>query len=144
MAIRSDVDVGRANKLGHFLRAGEAVMKDYLRLHSHLLGQGLQGVAVLVPLPPKDMRMRRARDDVNDILVFRQNLRQRLDHVFDSLVRRKQAKREQDCLPFYPEPVFVEIRIEKWQVWDSVRNHVDLAARHVEDLPAISGMTVGS
>ena len=77
--------------------------------------------------------MGRARDDVDHILVFRQNVRQRLNHVFDSLIRREQAERKQDGFPFYVEAIFVEIRIEEWHVGNAVRNHIDLVARHFEN-----------
>ena len=75
--------------------------------------------------------MGRARDDVDNILVLGQNLRQRLNYVFDSLVRREQAEREQNRFPFHAEAVFIEIGIQERQVRNAVRNHVDLAAREL-------------
>src|SRR5208282_1531351 len=128
-----DVNVGGANELNHFLGTYEAVMEDYLRLHSYFFRQSLQAGPVLVPLATQDVGMGRARDDVSDIGVFRQNLRQRLDYVFDSLVRREQAEREQNRLAFHAEAVLKEIRIQEWQVRNAMRHHVDLAARHLED-----------
>ena len=77
--------------------------------------------------------MGRARDDIYHILVLGQNLRQRLNHVFDSLVRREQAERKEYRFSFHAEAILVEIGIQKWQVRNAVRNHVDLAARHFED-----------
>ncbi len=77
--------------------------------------------------------MGRACHDVNDVLVPGQNLRQRPNYVFDSLVRRKQAEREQNRFPFHSELVFVEIGIQEWEIRNAVRNHVDLAAGNLED-----------
>ncbi len=134
MAIRSDIDVGGADEFGHLFRAGEAVVEDYLRLHSHFLRQSLQAGTVLIALATKNMRMGRACNDVNHVLVSGQNLRQRLDDVLNSLVRGEQSERKQNRLPFHVEFVFIEIRVEEGQVWNSVRNHVDLAARNLEYL----------
>ena len=77
--------------------------------------------------------MGRARDDVSNILVFGQNLRQSLNYIFDSLIRREQAESEQDRFSLNTKAVFVEIGIQEWQVWNSMRHHVDLATRHLED-----------
>jgi hypothetical protein len=78
--------------------------------------------------------MSRARDHIrNHCLCLDKNLRQRLNDVFDSLVRREQPERKQNRLPFHAEPVLVEIWIEEWQIWNSMRHHVDLAARNFEN-----------
>ena len=67
MAIRSDVDVGGANELGHFLRTDEAVVEDHLRFHSHFFRQSLQAGSILVSLAAQDVRVGRARDNVGNI-----------------------------------------------------------------------------
>src|SRR5271165_3064349 len=131
--VRSDVNVGGADELNHFLGTDEAVMEDDLRFHSDFLRQSLQTGSVPVPFATQDVRMGRARNNVNHILVFRQNLRQRLNYVFDSLVRREQAEGDEYRFPFHSEAVFVEIRIQERKVGNAVRNHVDLAARHLID-----------
>src|ERR1700687_6460974 len=77
--------------------------------------------------------MGRACDDVSNILVFGQNLRQSLNYIFDSLIRREQAESEQDRFSLNTKAVFVEIGIQEGQVWNSMRHHVDLATRHLED-----------
>ena len=133
VAIGSDVDVGGANELRHLLRTDEAVVEDHLRFHSHFLRQSLQAGSILVALATENVRMGRARDHVDHVLVFRQNLRHGLNDVFDSLVRREQAEGEQHRFAFHAEAVLVEIGIEKGQVGNAVRNHVDLAAGHLED-----------
>ena len=133
MAIGSDVDVGGADELRHFLRADKAVVEDHLRFHSHFLGQGLQAGSIFVALAAQDMRMGRARHQVHHVFVFRQDLRHGLNYVFNALVRREQAEGEQHRFAFDAEAVLVEIGIEKGQVGNAVRNQVDLAARHLED-----------
>ncbi len=85
-----------------------------------------------VALTTKDVRMGRARNHVDHILVPGQNLRQCLDDVFDSLIRREQPEGEKYCFSFHVKPVFIEIGIQKWQIGNAMRNHVDLAARYFE------------
>src|ERR1035437_4284416 len=82
----------------------------------------------------ENVGMSRACDHVDDIFVLRQNVRQRLNHVFDSLIRRQQAEREQHRFSFHAEAVLIEIGIQKRQVGHAMRNHVDLAAGYFEDL----------
>ena len=88
----------------------------------------------LSPLAAQNVRMSRACDDVDNILVLGQNLRQGLNYVFDSLIRREQSEREQHRFSFDAKAVLVEIRIQEGQVRNPVRHHVDLAARYLEDL----------
>src|SRR5438132_970049 len=86
-----------------------------------------------IALAAENVRMGRPCDYVNHVLVLRQDLRQGLNYIFDSLVWRKQTEREQDGLPLHAKAVLVEIRIEEWQIRDAMRNHVDLAAGHLKD-----------
>jgi len=74
-----------------------------------------------------------AGDDVHDVVVFGQNVGQRQNDVFDSLVRREQAERQQHRFSFHAKAILVEIGIEKGQIWNAVGNHVDFAAGHFED-----------
>ena len=94
MAVRSDIDVRRANELNHLLGTDKAVVEDHLRFHADFLRQSLQVRAIVIAFAAENVRMGRACDDVDDILVLRQNVGQRLNHIFDSLVRREQAERE--------------------------------------------------
>src|SRR6476646_2252918 len=68
-----------------------------------------------------------SRHQVDDICVFRQDLWQCLNDVFNPLVRRQQAKGQEYGFAFNAEPVLVEIGIEKGKVRNAVRNHVDIA-----------------
>ena len=72
MAVGSDVNVGGANELQHLFRADEAVVEDHLRFHSHFLRQSLQTGSILVAFAAQNVRMGRARDDVDNILVLGQ------------------------------------------------------------------------
>src|SRR5579859_4947895 len=83
-------DVTSYNELNHFLGTDEAVVEDHLRFHSDLLRQSLQTGSIDIALATQDVRMSRACDDVHDVLVPGENLRQSLNHIFDSLVRGKQ------------------------------------------------------
>ena len=134
VAIRCDVYVRRTNELDHLLRANEAIVKDHIRFDPRFLRQPLQVRAIFITLTTQDVWVGRACNDVHDVLVSRQYLWKGLNNVFDALVGREQTEREQYSLPFYIKAVFVEIGIEKWQVRNAVRNHVNLAARHFEDL----------
>src|SRR5437868_8301576 len=111
MAVGGDVNVGGADELNHFFGTDEAVVEDHLRFHSYFLGQGLQSGSILVPLATQDVRMSRARHNVSNILVFGQNLRQRLNHAFDSLIRGEQSEGEEHRLAFHAKSVLVEIWI---------------------------------
>jgi len=86
MPVGGDVNVCSANEFNHLLRTDEAIVEDHVRFHSDFFRQALQVSAILVAFATQNMRVGRARDDVNHILVFGQDLRQGLNHVFDSLV----------------------------------------------------------
>src|SRR6266496_3754311 len=133
MAIRSNIDVCCADKCNHLLWTYEAVMEDHVRLHSDFPCQCLQVRSIAIALAAENVWMGRPCDYVNHVLVLRQDLRQGLNHIFDSLVWRKQTEREQDGLPLHAKAVLVEIRIEEWQIRDAMRNHVDLAGGHLKD-----------
>ena len=94
MAVWCDVNVRGSNKFDHFLGTDKTVMENYLRFHAHFLRQCLQTGSILIALPTQDVRMSRACNDVHNVLVLGENLRQSLNYVFDSFVRREQAERE--------------------------------------------------
>src|SRR5207237_9587242 len=133
IAVRSDIESRCANKCDHFLWAHESVVEGHIRLDSNFLRQGLLVRSIAIALAAENVRMGRPCDYVNHVLVLRQDLRQGLNYIFDSLVWRKQTEREQDGLPLHAKAVLVEIRIEEWQIRDAMRNHVDLAAGHLKD-----------
>ena len=133
MTVRGYVNVCGADELHHLLGTDEAIVEKHARLHSHFFRERLQVLAILIPFASENVRVSRARHDVNDILVFRQDLRHRFDHVLDSLVRGEQAEGEENRLSLHTEPVLIEIRINERQVGNSVGNHVDLAAGNFED-----------
>ena len=66
---------------------------------------------------------------------------QGLNDVFDALVRRQQAKSQQNFLSFRPEAVLVEIGIGERQIGNAVRDQIDLGDRDAETLPEESPQT---
>ena len=87
MLVRGNVNVRGADEFDHLFRTDKTVVEDDLRFYSYFLRQGMQAGSVLVPLATEDVRMSGACDDVGNVLVFGQNLRQGLDNVFDSFIR---------------------------------------------------------
>ncbi len=77
MAVRCDVDVGRADEFNHLLGADKAIVKHHLRFRSDFLRQRLQLFSMAVALPAKNVGMGRSSNQVHHILVLRQNMRQR-------------------------------------------------------------------
>ena len=65
----------------------------------------------LLAIAAKNMRMGGSGNDVNNIFMFGQNLRQSLDNVFNSLIRREQTEGEQYCFSFHAKLIFVKVRI---------------------------------
>src|SRR5437762_11476198 len=79
------------------------------------------------------MRVRHAGNHVNNIAVPRQNGRHRLDYVFDALVWREQAEREQHIFSFGSEAILEETGIGKRQIGDPVGDEIDLVRRRSEE-----------
>src|SRR6516162_10142090 len=75
--------------------------------------------------------MRGAEDDINHLGELRQNQRQGLEHVLDTLVRRKQAEREQNQPPFHPELVLEISRIDEAYIRNTMRDEIDLRRRRL-------------
>jgi len=78
--------------------------------------------------------MRRAQHDIDDIRKFRQNLRKRVKHLFDALVRREQPKGEQHEPSFHAELVLVKIRIDERNIGYAVRDEIDFSRRRLINL----------
>jgi hypothetical protein len=124
----SDVDIGSTNILNHLLRVDEAVVENHLRCHTHILGQGLQTGSIVVPFTTQDVRMGSARDNIDNVLVLRQDLGQSTNHIFNPFVWGEQPECKQDRLAFDTEAVLIEVGIQKREIGNAMRNHVDLAA----------------
>ena len=75
-----------------------------------------------------------ARHDVCHVAVVGQDTRHRLYDCFHSLVRREQTKCKQHRLPTDPKSVFVKIRINEREIWNSVWDDVNLCCRHMKDV----------
>ena len=111
-----EVKVGRADELLEFFEFDEAVVEDDVLLDLVLLGQPFQAEPVGFALLAHQVGMGGAQHDVNHVGKLRQDLRQRLEHVLDSLVRREQAEGEQHHPAFHAELVLVEVRIHERDV----------------------------
>lgn len=62
------------------------------------------------------MGVRCTGNHVHHIAVPGKNAGQRSNDIFDALVRREQAKRQQDVFPFSAKPIFIERRIGERQI----------------------------
>src|ERR1017187_8319799 len=109
-------------------------MKYDVLPNSEVLSEQLQRLPVFVSLALSNVRMGRARDDIRNIAVLRQNARQGLYDGFNSLIWREQAEGQQYRLAPNSEAVLVKIRIDKRQVGNSMRDDVNLCRRDLEDL----------
>ena len=78
--------------------------------------------------------MGRAEDDIYQVWVLGQNVRQRVEHVLDALARREQAEGQQHFFAFHPKFVLMEIGIDKRHVGNPMRDNVDLLRRDIVDL----------
>ncbi|MGH7967269.1 MAG: hypothetical protein ACREIC_00935, partial [Limisphaerales bacterium] len=70
--------------------------------------------------------MRLAQHDVNDVGKLRQDLWQRIEHVFDALVRREQAEGQQHLFARHHELVIEIIRVGERHVGDAMRDEINL------------------
>jgi len=84
------------------------------------------------PSRAENMRVRHAGNHVNNIAVPRQNARHRLDYVFDALVWREQAEREQHIFSFSSKAILEETGIGKRQIGDPVGDEIDFVRRDVK------------
>ena len=89
MTVWRDVDVRRADEFDHFLRADKAVVEDDVRIHADVLRQVVQVRSILVAFTTQNVRVSRARDHVDHVLMLRQDVGQCLNNVFDSFIGRQ-------------------------------------------------------
>ena len=104
-------------------------------LHLVLLGEPFEAQTVGFPLFAQQVGMRRAQHHIDDIGKFRQNLRQRVEHLLDALVRREQSEGEQHEPSFHAELVLVKIRIDERNIGNAVRDEIDFGRRRLINLP---------
>ena len=142
--IRRNVEVRRANELLQFFEFHEAVVEDDVLLDFVLLGQDFEAETVGLTALAQLVRMRGAQDDINNVREFRQNLRQSVQHMLNSLVRRKQPEREQHNPSFHAKLVLVIIRIDKRYVGNAMRDEIDLGRRAPGKPPATSAVRARS
>ena len=79
--------------------------------------------------------MCRARNYVNDIWKFSDDLRKCVDDVLNSFIRGKKAKCENCPLSRQATLPFVGVRINKSKIWNSMRNYINPFFRNIIDVP---------
>src|ERR1017187_124748 len=132
--IGCDVKVRGSDELLQILEFHEAVVEDDVLFDLVLLGKKFQTHPVGFAVLAQFVRMRGAQDNINNLWKFLQNIRQRIEHAFDALVRRKQAEGEQHHLSFYAELILEVGRVDEPDVGDAVRDQVDLGCRGVVNI----------
>ena len=70
-------------------------------------------------------------NQIDEVWNFPYDIGQSLQHDFNALVRRQQAKRQPHVFSLNAKLVFADIGICKWSIRDSVYNDVDLVGRDV-------------
>ena len=83
--IGSNVDVRGTEKLLQFLQLDEFVMEDHVIRHASLGGTTLERVAIVFTLPQFFRRVGGAQYDIHGVRMLGDDLRQCVDHPFDSL-----------------------------------------------------------
>ena len=121
-----NVEVRRADEFLQLLEFYEAVVENDALLDLVLFGQDFQAETIGLAALRQLVGMRRAQDDINDVREFRQNLRESVQDMLNSLVGRKQPEGEQHRPSFHAKLVLVIIGIHKRDVGNAMRNEVDL------------------
>src|SRR5438477_6390912 len=98
-------------------------MKDHVSVDAEPQRAILEHQAIGLALTFDDVRVRRAEDDVYRVGIVREDRRQSLDDVFDALVGREQAERQNQRPSLDAEAILAP---GERYVWDSVRDDVDL------------------
>jgi len=124
----------RANELFEFVEFHKTIVENDVLLDFVLLGQPFEAQAVGFTLFAQLVRMGGPQHDINHVRKLGQNARQRVEHVLDAFVRRKQPERQQHHPPLHAELVFVIIRIHERDVGDAVGDDVNLARGGLENL----------
>jgi hypothetical protein len=75
--------------------------------------------------------MRGAEDNIDDIWKFGDDLRKRVENVFNSLIGRKQSKRKSDLLSTDAKLILVKAWIEKGHIRNPMGNYINFSLRHM-------------
>src|SRR5690242_7399236 len=78
--------------------------------------------------------MSATQDDVSNIGKLRQNIRQGVEYVFDSLIRREQTKREKHYAAFYTKLVLEISRIHEPDVGNAMQDYINFGQGRVVNL----------
>ena len=78
--------------------------------------------------------MCRARYYVDDIWKISDDLRKCVDDVLNAFIRGKKAKCENRPLSRQATLLFVGVRVNKWKIWNSMRNYINPFFRNIIDV----------
>ena len=131
--IRRDVQVGRADELRQLAQLDEAVVEDDMLRDAQIAGQSLQAQPIGFALGSHEIRVRCPQHHVDEIGKLLEHGRHRPQCVLDSLVRREQAKRQRDLLPFDAKLAFEGLGIDERHVGNAVGDQRNLAFRNAVD-----------
>ena len=132
--IRGNVKIRRSNELGQFLQLHKTVVEDHVALELVLLDDGLQAKPVGVAPRAQLVGVRGAQHDVDDLGKLRHDIRECVEHMFNSLVRRQQPEGQQHLLSAHAKLFLVTVRGGEWHVGDTMRDQIDLGRRRLVHL----------
>ena len=132
--VRRDVKVGCPYELLEVLKFHELVIENDVLVDLVLLGKNLETESVSFSMLPQLVRMRGAKDDIDNLGELGHNARQGIEHVFNALVRGKQAEGEQNYLSLHSELVLEISRIDETYVRNAVRDDIDFGGWRVIDV----------
>ena len=91
--IRGNINISRADELGEFLQLDELVKEDDVALDPVFADKPLETETICFAMIAKEIGMRGAENNIDDIWKFGDDLWKRVENVFNSLIGRKQSKR---------------------------------------------------
>ena len=92
-----------------------------------LFDEGFEAEAVAVASRAQLVGMRGAQHDVDDVGKLRHDIRERIEHLFNPLVRREQPEGQQHPPSVHTKLFLVMIRGDEWHVGNTMRDEIDLA-----------------
>ena len=132
--VGGDIDVRGADELLQLLELHEAVVEGDVLRHARFLSKTLQAQPVGFAFRAHQMRMGRAKHDVDQVRILPGDLRQRPDHVLDPLARGEQPEGQQHLLALDPELILEGTRIDEGRIGNAVRDQIDLGGGGAIDL----------
>jgi hypothetical protein len=103
-------------------------VKDDVLPQTELVGTKLEAVPVGLAVPLLHVRVRGAQNNIGHVRVACDDGGERIDDVFDPLVRRQEAEGEKQSDPLDTETLLAGFAVR--QCGDPVRDEVDLVGGH--------------